>query len=442
MKLVKLVPASGSPVGPASGDWLGSGESSKKGRPPKVRGIRVKQLKQVSASGSPDGPDGTWFASGESSNERPMAKVRGTVAGNFSDTSDTEQTLFIRLLVRIICSEIVRSVPDADKKCSQEPGSAINPDWNYGWYKSVGVELLTMAVDPKKNLRRSPSAESRRRTRSPSWTTFSLSYGLPAAFDDNFTVLSKHQADLYGDELESFRLLRFLTNSTWKLWLGITRRDDALGTAARISQTAPSLIAVPEPVFNLTALKDPWLRLLAAARYTPRILAAVLRRRNQTEKLMSSPFGQCASKYFATPDEYDDGADSTRRIEAYLGAFELAAFHTALDIYRSGVGERAIESVPGTDLNGASFFLFYYVFNECEVVSSKSSARNLDVPRRSAVSEATMETRRNYFPKISNLLAKIMLPGCKAPGVQFTGCGTVAAKYDNNTDNATANAPQ
>ncbi|XP_075723319.1 uncharacterized protein LOC142765719 isoform X2 [Rhipicephalus microplus] len=508
VKRLKLASASGFSYGQNGGLFV-SGEARNKGSVPRVRGTGVKLLKQAS-TGFPNGLNGTWFASGEFSNERSMTEVRETIDVNLGNTSDAERTLFIVLLGRIICSEIVRSVPEADKKCSLEAGSAINPDWNYGWYKSVGVELLTMAVDrelgslivaesttvvPDGNDDGSISvidSASHRRWKADKdlrdaclnlmamhdpyllsyWSAItteasqleqlakesirrvakadalallddlSVSYGLPAAFDDNFTALSTHLGDLYGVESESSRLLRFLANSTWKLWLGITSRGNALGTTAVISETTPSLIAVPEPVFNLTTMKDPWLRLLAAARYTPRILEAAVHRRKLAKKLMSSPFGQCASKYFTPSNEYDDGVGSTRRLEAYLGAFELAAFHTGLDIYRSGVGKR-VDSVPGTDLDGDSLFLFYYVFNQCEAASSKRGTLNLNVPRHGAVSEATVRTRRNYFPRISNLLAKIILPGCEASGVQFTaGCGAVATKYDNAADNVTANSPQ
>ncbi|KAH8029104.1 hypothetical protein HPB51_022688 [Rhipicephalus microplus] len=508
VKRFKLASASGFSYGQNGGLYV-SEEASSKGSVPRVRSTRVKLSKQASTSGFSNGLGGTWFASGEISNERPMAKVRQTIDVNLGNTSDAERTLFIVLLGRIICSEIVRSVPEADKKCSLEPGSAIYPDWNYGWYKSVGVELLTMAVDrelgslivaesttvvPDGNDDGSISvidSASHQRWKADKdlrdaclnlmdmhdpyllsyWSAItteasqleqlakesirqvakadalallhdlSVSYGLPAAFDDNFTALSVHVGDLYGDESESSRLLRFLANSTWKLWLGITSRGNALGTTAVISETTPSLITVPEPVFNLTTMKDPWLRLLAAARYTPRILEVAVHRHNLAKKLMSSPFGQCASNYFTPSNEYDDSVGATRRLEAYLGAFELAAFHTGLDIYRSGVGKR-VDSVPGTDLDGDSLFLFYYVFNQCEAASSKRSTLNLNVPRHGAVFEATARTRRNYFPRISNLLAKIILPGCEASGVQFTGCGAVATKYDNAADNMTANSPQ
>ncbi|XP_070377255.1 uncharacterized protein [Dermacentor albipictus] len=457
-------------------------------------------------SGSREGPASDWLGSYASSKRRSVLKASG-IAANSTNSNDTEQTLFLRLLGRIICAEIVRSVPSANKKCSFDAESAMHPAWNYGWYKSTGVELLTLAVDRElgplvlgestafdENGAGSPSvidSAGHRRWRAETdlrdacvnlmarhdpyllsyWSAISTeasrleerakeslreimnvvarkfaffgdlstSYGLPAEFE-NFTTLSTHQADLYGDELQGSRMLRFLSNSTWKLWLGtqVHRRGGAFGTAADTFETAPSVIAVPEPVFNLTALKDPWLRLLAAVRYTPRVLWAVFRR-NFSEELMSSSFGQCASKYFSLPDE-DDSVDPRRRIEAYLGALELTAFHAALDVYRAKVGGRT-ETVPGTDLDGDSFFLFSYVFNECEVLSVR---KNREVARYTVASDAS-SSRRKFFPKISNLLAKVLLPGCKASGVQLTNCGVEAAAvamgYENGTEDAANGSP-
>ncbi|KAK8782557.1 hypothetical protein V5799_016112 [Amblyomma americanum] len=446
--------------------------------------FRIRLLKPA-AYGSDKGSAKALRDSYEASYKQRALKPQGSAANSSATFNDTEHKLFLRLLGRIFCTEIVRTTPEADKRCSLDSASTMTPFWNYTWYKSDGMELLTRyleqdlesllpePVNPASSdsvdIRQAPLDSIERRLwkaergirdaclslmarHDPyllsSWSAInqgaaqtenfarealgnivkvvnrrfsnssdlSTLYGLPAVFNDDGTALAQYHNDLYGKESEGCRLLRFLRNSTWKLWFGqqVNKKVYPLSTLAATFETAPQVIEVPEPVFNLTAMKDPWLRRLAIARYAPRILGTLFLGRF-SEELKTSRFAQCASRYLLS----DSDNDFYRQLDVELGTQELAAFHTGLDLYRSEMGGHTV-AVPGTDLDSDSLFLFSYVYNQCEAVS-KAPARKQATPFSEKFE--IVQRRRGLFPKISTIFAKVLLPGCKDSSVEMIGCG-------------------
>ncbi|KAH8035466.1 hypothetical protein HPB51_005701 [Rhipicephalus microplus] len=395
-------------------------------------------------------------------------------------------TEFFRCLERQLCNEIVSIANNASIPCTVAVDSLLSSERDYEWYADKAPEYLTAGVasmleylsayrnELEDNIGTSSSfriTASSKQERVISCLRFidnhdpdlvpwivttrllprlgdevsdffgqfktdldkkipnasMISFTFPSAsLRDNDAALHLHFKDLYGSDPTSnvSRLRRFLKRSTWKRWTGgYSMRTSSLSSAATFSHES-SVLEVPVSLFNLTMLRDRWLRDLSLARVGPRVLEPLFLG-TLSRDLKATNFFNCvltrtaASGRFSRGRHFADVAGPfvvrgarSEHDDRQLDVEELAAFYVSLQAYRARVGDAI--AIPESLLNSESIFLLYYVYNNCFTGPNRNAGDNLNGVAGYGVNhQPSFDSRRHRVDSVAAMFGRFLPEECR-----------------------------
>ncbi|KAK8782553.1 hypothetical protein V5799_016108 [Amblyomma americanum] len=375
--------------------------------------------------------------------------------GSEASDAKSDSKPFFLALQRQLCLAIAATV-HVNKSCRLSPSSRITPAWNYTWYSTEGLKILSAASVLEPLASRNDSAVNRYSSASmlpltgryhrmdicthtidryvPNWL-LNLSNSLfPKKFRNHVNQSLSSLKELIADEMPSARNIKmvfvsaplnqtketalssqvstsdaftndsrleaYLKNWTWKRWIqgpdgGLPALSSTKSTFLEEVQT----LHVPLGAFNWSNTDSPLLRYLELARAGPRVLSTLFLER-LSEEFKDSRLVRCLASHLGEAQALPEGLDLE----------EVASFYFSLTAYRSHIATELAIS-PFSSMMTDALFLLYYAFNNCEAVCQPDG------------SASSPRARRRKVDAVARVFSSELLQECNTLPNVLSGCG-------------------